>query len=78
MAIQLLTAGPVPGERLVEALRDAPLPAGAQCWVAGEAHATRRARGELIERGVDRGPLSTRGYWRQGEANHTDHDMGED
>ena len=67
------------GAELVEALRAAPLGTSpVQAWVAGESVAIRAARKVLLERGVARELLTTRGYWRYGEAGHPDHDMGED
>ncbi len=38
----------------------------------------RRLRATLLDSGVDRQSLQTRGYWKRGEANHPDHDTGED
>jgi hypothetical protein len=32
----------------------------------------------LAERGLAAQSLVTRGYWRAGEANHPDHDYGDD
>jgi NADPH-dependent ferric siderophore reductase len=65
---------------LEAALRDVAIPEGpGQVWVACEAAAVRRIRSHFLqERGVDRTQLYTRGYWQLGEANHTDHDYGED
>jgi NADPH-dependent ferric siderophore reductase len=47
-------------------------------WVACEANAMRRIRAHLLAAGVPASTLTTRGYWRIGEANHPDHDYGED
>ncbi|MGH9918538.1 MAG: SIP domain-containing protein [Nitrososphaerales archaeon] len=49
-----------------------------QAWVAGEAVAIRQSRRILLGAGLDPKMLTTRGYWRVGEAGHPDHDMGED
>lgn len=49
-----------------------------QYWVACEAGAVRGIRRLLLDRGVTRDALTTRGYWRAGEANHPDHDYGDD
>jgi NADPH-dependent ferric siderophore reductase len=48
-------------------------------WVACEAAAMRRIRRYLTaERHMPVSSLVTRGYWRLGEANHPDHDYGDD
>jgi NADPH-dependent ferric siderophore reductase len=69
-----------PGRLLEEAIRAASLPNGdGQVWVACEAQAMRRIRAYLLhERGLAPTSLYTRGYWQAGEANHPDHDYGED
>ncbi|MCM3924575.1 siderophore-interacting protein, partial [Frankia sp. AiPs1] len=67
----------VPGELLAESVAAASLPAGTAAWVAGEASAVRRIRRQLLDSGLDRGQVSTRGYWRLGAADHPDHDFGE-
>jgi NADPH-dependent ferric siderophore reductase len=69
-----------PGELLESAIRAAQLqPGDGQVFVACEAGVVRRIRKHLIEeRGLDRASVHTRGYWKRGEANHPDHDMGED
>jgi NADPH-dependent ferric siderophore reductase len=46
-------------------------------WIACEATLMRRLRHALLER-APREAVSTRGYWKRGEANHPDHDTGED
>jgi NADPH-dependent ferric siderophore reductase len=47
-----------------------------RAWIACEATTMRRLRASLLERyGAS---LSTRGYWKRGEANHPDHDTGDD
>ena len=39
----------------------------------------RRIRRHLLqERGLDAATIVTRGYWKRGEVNHTDHDYGTD
>jgi NADPH-dependent ferric siderophore reductase len=72
--------GLVPGELLEAAFGSVTLPNGdGQVWIACEAGAMRRIRAHLLhERGVDPASLYTRGYWQAGEANHPDHDYGED
>lgn len=72
--------GETPMTALAEALADGALPAGeGRVWVAGEARGVRRIRAHLVgERGLPATSLVTRGYWRQGEADHPDHDYGED
>jgi NADPH-dependent ferric siderophore reductase len=52
---------------------------GTRIWVACEAAAMRGIRRYFTrERGLLVSSLVTRGYWRIGEANHPDHDYGED
>ena len=66
------------GEELYDVAQNS-LPDGAQVWVACEAAAVRRIRRYLIaERNLPARELVTRGYWRLGEANHPDHDYGDD
>ena len=39
----------------------------------------REIRKHYIEdRGLDRSVLRTQGYWKKGDINHPDHDMGDD
>lgn len=67
------------GTELAEAARTADIPDGAKVWVACEAAAMRGIRRYfLTERGLPASALVTRGYWRSGEANHPDHDYGDD
>lgn len=67
-----------PGDLLMQAARELPLPEGAQWWVACEAGVMRAIKAHLLnERGLDRTQLISRGYWQQGETNHPDHDHGE-
>ncbi|MEX2598867.1 MAG: siderophore-interacting protein [Dehalococcoidia bacterium] len=72
--------GAHPGRALAEALRQAELPDGdGRIWVSCEASVMRDIRRHFLEeRGVDRAMLRTQGYWKAGETNHTDHDMGDD
>lgn len=71
--------GVVPGDLLARAVREQPLPADSRVWAACEATAVRAIRRHLLaERGLPRTAVHTRGYWKQGTANHPDHDMGED
>jgi len=75
----LVRSGDVAGTATLEALGEIDLgPAPVQAWVAGEAVAIRGARKVLLDRGIASALLTTRGYWRYGEAGHPDHDMGED
>jgi NADPH-dependent ferric siderophore reductase len=69
-----------PGQLLVEAVRNAALPArDGAVWVACEAGAMREIRAYLLgERGLDRAVVHTPGYWRIGAVNHPDHDLGDD
>lgn len=67
------------GASLVEAVRGLALPAGVgQAWVGCEAADMRAVRRHLLDAGVARDRLATRGYWRRGEAGYPDHDFGED
>ncbi|KAA9159072.1 siderophore-interacting protein [Amycolatopsis acidicola] len=66
------------GEELYDAAAGAVIDAETQVWVACEASAVRRIRRQLLDRQVPRSSLVTRGYWRQGVADHPDHDHGED
>jgi len=67
------------GAELEKSLAASELFAGTHVWVAGEASSIRRMRSHLLtERGLDRTSFTTRGYWRLGEANHPDHDYGDD
>jgi NADPH-dependent ferric siderophore reductase len=76
--------GGQPGTTLTEAIRawtpDAENADGpGQVWAACEALAVRDIRAHLLgPLGFDRDHILTRGYWRAGEANHPDHDYGED
>jgi NADPH-dependent ferric siderophore reductase len=47
-------------------------------WVACEAGVMRRLRRHLLDGGVARERLATRGYWKLGDAGHPDHDTGDD
>ncbi len=50
-----------------------------QIYVACEADAMRRIRAQLlVERGLPRAWVTTRGYWKQGATDHPDRDYGED
>lgn len=68
------------GPALEKAIREAKLPAGRpSMFVVCETQSMRNIRKHLLnERGVERSALYTRGYWKMGESNHTDHDTGED
>jgi NADPH-dependent ferric siderophore reductase len=68
------------GRALEAALRAAPpMGAGTRAYVACEAGAMRRIKAWLLgEAGMDRQRVVGRGYWQLGEANHPDHDYGED
>jgi NADPH-dependent ferric siderophore reductase len=70
----------VPGRGLAQALRAAELPQGnGRIFVACEAASMRDIRRHLLhERGLPREAIHTHGYWQYGEANHPDHDLGQD
>lgn len=65
---------------LETALRAEQLPAGdGRIYLGCEAAAMRRMRRHLLqERGLDPATIVTRGYWKLGEVNYTDHDYGTD
>ena len=67
------------GAELDEAARAAAIADGTRVWVACEAAAMRGIRRYFLgERRLPASSLVTRGYWRIGEANHPDHDYGDD
>jgi NADPH-dependent ferric siderophore reductase len=74
------TSSTQPNTSLEQALRDFELPAGAgRIYVGCEAGAIRRMRQFLLtERGFDASKLVTRGYWKFGNTDYTDHDYGTD
>jgi NADPH-dependent ferric siderophore reductase len=65
---------------LEDAVRPMPLPTGnGRIYVGCEAAAMRRIRKHLLhERGLDPAMLVTRGYWKLGAVDYTDHDYGTD
>jgi NADPH-dependent ferric siderophore reductase len=67
------------GAELDEAARGAAIADGTKVWVACEAAAMRGIRRYFRnDRGLPPDSMVTRGYWRLGEANHPDHDYGDD
>lgn len=67
------------GVELLGAAAGASISADTQVWVACESVAVRRIRQHLLaERGLPSESIVTRGYWRDGEAGHPDHDYGQD
>ena len=68
------------GRELERALRGLSLPqGGGRLWLGCEAGVMRSIRRHLVEdRGLDRAEIHTHGYWKQGTANHPDHDVGQD
>jgi NADPH-dependent ferric siderophore reductase len=68
------------GVELAAAVAAFELPPGAgRIYVACEADAMRGIRRQLLmERGVSRDWLTTRGYWKQGATDYPDRDYGED
>jgi NADPH-dependent ferric siderophore reductase len=66
------------GAELNDAIADAVIEDDARVWVACEATTVRSIRRHLLDRQVPASALVTRGYWRRGEANHPDHDYGQD
>ena len=65
---------------LEAAVRAEQLPNGSgRIYVGCEAAAMRRIRSHLLqERGLDPTTIVTRGYWKLGDVNYTDHDYGTD
>ena len=77
------TAGEKPGRALAAAVTAWVPPASdegpGQIWAACEALVVRDIRAHLLgSLRFSRDRVVTRGYWRAGEANHPDHDFGED
>lgn len=70
-----ITAAPgQPGQRLCQRLMYRPLPLGTgYLWMAGESGAMRTLKMHFLDRGIARSQLSTKGYWKSGEADHKDH-----
>lgn len=69
-----ITAAPgQPGLRLCQRLMYRPLPLGnGYLWMAGESGAMRTLKLHFLDRGMARTQLSTKGYWKSGEADHRD------
>jgi NADPH-dependent ferric siderophore reductase len=69
-----------PGSALLGALSEFVWPNGdGRIYVGCEAVAVRRIRHMLLETaGIEKSWMTTRGYWRLGEVNHTDRDYGEE
>jgi NADPH-dependent ferric siderophore reductase len=68
-----------PGEALLRALAGAVPGDDGRVWVAGEARGIRQIRAHLLhDLRLPVTSVVTRGYWRQGEADHPDHDFGEE
>lgn len=72
--------GAAAGRALEQAVRDLELPEGdGRIWVGCEAGVMREIRKHLLfDRGLDRSVIHTHGYWKQGDSNHPDHDVGQD
>lgn len=68
------------GVELAAAVAAFTAPSGiGQIYVACEADAMRGIRAQLLmERGLPRAWVTTRGYWKQGATDHPDRDYGED
>ncbi|MGE0057512.1 MAG: siderophore-interacting protein [Dehalococcoidia bacterium] len=68
-----------PGSALLGALTSAAIADEARVFVACEAGAMREIRKHLLyRRGLLKEHIHTHGYWKRGEANHPDHDLGDD
>jgi NADPH-dependent ferric siderophore reductase len=72
--------GAAVGSKLEQALRGFEMPAGdGRVWLGCEASIMRSLRRFLIdERGMNRSWMHTHGYWKLGESNHPDHDVGQE
>lgn len=70
----------LPGTKLEEAIRALEMPQGGlRVWVGCEAGIMRSIRKHLLfERGLEREAIHTHGYWKAGEADHPDHDVGQE
>jgi NADPH-dependent ferric siderophore reductase len=68
------------GSGLESAIRAVQMPQSKnRVWVGCEAAVMRNIRRHLLfDRGMDRGDIHTHGYWKLGETNHPDHDVGQD
>jgi NADPH-dependent ferric siderophore reductase len=67
------------GRPLAMALAGAAIDAGTRIWVGCEAGIMREVRRQLLfERGIERAAMHSHGYWKLGEANHPDHDLGQE
>jgi NADPH-dependent ferric siderophore reductase len=63
----LLRQGARPGDALVAAVTEGPVPPGAHVWAAGEAAAVQRIRRHLFDGlGLPRSRTTVRGYWQVG------------
>lgn len=69
-----------PDAMLEEAIHAEVFPTGnGRVYVGCEAAAMRRIRKHLLkDRGLDAATIVTRGYWKLGDVNYTDHDYGQD
>ncbi len=64
---------------MLATIKDLAIPAvPIQVFVAAESVGIRALRRELLSRDLQIEQITTRGYWRFGEAGHPDSDMGED
>ncbi len=68
------------GRRLEQTIRAMETPAGnGRFWVGCEAGVMRDIRKHLLfDRGLDREAIHTHGYWKRGDMNHPDHDVGQE
>jgi len=69
----------LPGRKLAATMRQLEVPEGdGRIWISAEASVMRDIKKQFLDRGVDRTMLRVQGYWKAGDINHTDHDMGDD
>jgi NADPH-dependent ferric siderophore reductase len=70
-----LPPGGSPGDVLVAQVQSADIPPASRVWAAGEAAAMQRIRRHLfVERGLPRGNIAVRGYWKYGRTGDADTD----
>ena len=69
-----------PSAAIEAAIQETELPTASKnrVWVGCEAGVMRNIRRHLLDRGLDRSEMHTHGYWKAGEANHPDHDVGQE
>ncbi len=68
-----------PGSLLIKAAESAVVAPDVRVWVACEAAAMREIRKHLLyTAGLAKDQIHTHGYWKAGESDHPDHDLGDE